>query len=62
MEKLEINKKKTTKWFLELRNNICDFLESIETEHKSKKKFERISWDRKAEKNKESGGGEKAMD
>lgn len=61
MEKLEINKKKTINWFLELRNNICDFLENIERENKSDKKFEKISWDRKAEKNKESGGGEMSV-
>ena len=48
------------------RRNALDFdcdkkKKSIEREHKSDKKFEKISWDRKAEKNTESGGGEMAV-
>ncbi|MDC3091072.1 oxygen-dependent coproporphyrinogen oxidase [Rickettsiales bacterium] len=61
MENLEINKKKATKWFFELRNKICDFLEDIERKNNSNKKFKKTSWDRKSEKSKKSGGGEMAV-
>ncbi len=61
MENLEINKKKATKWFFKLRNNICDFIENIERKNNSDKKFKKISWDRKSEENEKSGGGEMAV-
>ena len=59
MEKIENKKKEAKNWFFELRNILCDFIESIEENFgKNKTKFQKKSWKRDREDDFDTGGGE----
>ena len=62
MEKIEIKKKETKNWFFELRNILCDFIESVEENFgNNKTKFQKKSWERVRESDLDTGGGEMSV-
>ena len=62
MKKSENNKKIVSKWFKELRNNICRELEFIENSRfKNKLKFKRKKWTRDKNGKESLGGGEMSV-